>query len=259
MTSTSKVYATTPDLRQRRGNVGIGTNMESLREEIERVRRRIALASRGVIAPSNKRLRRWDFWTMICLCFTAIVTPVEVCFTNEVEYWSALFVINRMVDCTFVGDLILQFFVAYRDDRLGGQIIKSRKLIARRYLRSWFSIDFVSVIPWEVMPVPSKFRVVRMVRLLRLLKLARILKASRMFARYETSISLSYAQRDIMKMGILLAVVAHWLACLWGLADSVERAESTDRQTQTWVTAMPGVKGWPDEIAQKFIESVHDR
>ena len=46
--------------------------------------------------------------TMICLLFVAVVTPVEVGFTTELEWWSPLFTINRVVDLVFLFDLLLQ-------------------------------------------------------------------------------------------------------------------------------------------------------
>ena len=79
-------------------------------------------------------------------------------------------------------------------------MIKNHKLIATRYLKTWFIMDLVSIIPFELLPLPPTFRAMRLIRLLRLLKLARVLKASSVIARYETRMSMSYAQRDIIKI-----------------------------------------------------------
>ena len=76
-----------------------------------------------------------------------------------------------------------QFNLAYRDETKGGQMVKSRKLIARRYLKGWFTIDLISIVPFELLTVPPQMKMVRLIRLLRLLKLARVLKASRLLAR----------------------------------------------------------------------------
>ena len=45
-------------------------------------------------------LQRWDLLTLLCLLFTALVTPVEVAFLTT--NLSALFIINRVVDAVFV-------------------------------------------------------------------------------------------------------------------------------------------------------------
>ena len=235
-------------------------------EQVERMRARLAMNYSYVILPNHKYLQRWDLVTMLALIFTALVTPVEVGFTSKaLGITDALFIVNRSVDLVFICDLILQFNLSYRDELKGGQLIKSRKAIARRYLRGWFSVDFVSVIPFELLPVPPSFKMMRLIRLLRLLKLARVLKASRMLARYETVIDLTYAQRDMVKFSIMIIVMAHWLACLWGLVDTMARGPR-DTDTMTWVTY--ALKSWDHEAdaegnfdtSYSFdIASVHDR
>ena len=47
-------------------------------------------------------LQRWDVVTMICLLFTALVTPVEVAFLTTKPEINALFIVNRVVDVVFV-------------------------------------------------------------------------------------------------------------------------------------------------------------
>lgn len=51
-----------------------------------------------------------------------------------------------------------------------------------------------------------------MVRLLRLIKLFRILRASRIFARWEGAISISYAHRELIKWIAIVMLLIHWLA-----------------------------------------------
>ena len=101
-----------------------------------------------------------------------------------------------------------------------------------------------------MLPLPKAFRAVRLIRLMRLLKLARVAKASRVLARYETKLSITYAQRDILKMAVLTVIVSHWMACIMGITDSWIRTDPYDADTVTWVTQ-----------CSKTIDiaSVHDR
>ena len=57
----------------------------------------------------------------------------------------------------------------------------------------------------------ASLRPLRMIRLLRLLKLARILRASRIFRRWENSISLSYSFMSLIKFMVGVSTVAHWV------------------------------------------------
>jgi hypothetical protein len=58
-------------------------------------------------------------------------------------------------------------------------------------------------------------RVLRVVRVARLIKLVRLVRSSRMFTRWQTSISLSSATRTVMLLFIVeVPLISHWLACL---------------------------------------------
>jgi hypothetical protein len=48
----------------------------------------------------SRFLQRWDVLALVCLVFTAIVTPVEVAFINKTTL-DTLFVINRAIDIVF--------------------------------------------------------------------------------------------------------------------------------------------------------------
>jgi hypothetical protein len=70
-----------------------------------------------VIDPNSLFMRRWDFFMVVLLGFTALVTPFEVAFLESGV--DALFFINRMVDLGFFFDMIIQCFVKYFDPNTG--------------------------------------------------------------------------------------------------------------------------------------------
>ena len=89
---------------------------------------------RCTIMPNGKFAQRWDVIIVLMLFFIATVTPFEVGFLSmKVD---PLFYINRVVDAVFIMDIVLNFFLAYRDssERGGGWVFDNRK-IARHYLR----------------------------------------------------------------------------------------------------------------------------
>ena len=60
----------------------------------------------------------------------------------------ALFIVNWIVNISFMADIVVNFFLPYRESqKKGGALIKSHGRIARNYLTGWFLIDFVSSIP----------------------------------------------------------------------------------------------------------------
>ena len=106
--------------------------------------------------------------------------------------------------------LVLNFFMAYQESaQEGGRWIVKLPQIRRHYCRSWFLIDLVSVLPFDLITHLelvdtstggfSMLRLVRTVRLIRLVKLLRILRASRILARWRSYLGISYAMTSLIK------------------------------------------------------------
>ena len=100
------------------------------------------------------------------------------------------------------------------------------RLVVRHYLLGWFILDVLAVFPFEAMggndsgdgaSNVGQIKIIKMVRLLRLLKLVRLLRATRVFKRWETSITLTMGQQALLKITIATALLAHWFACVWAL------------------------------------------
>ena len=56
--------------------------------------------------------------------------------------------INTILDLFFFADMLVIFNSAFYDDYL--KIIDDRGMIAKRYLVGWFSIDLLSIIPFDI-------------------------------------------------------------------------------------------------------------
>ena len=203
--------------------------------------------STHVIRPDSRNMVKWDSFMVVMLLLIALMSPFEIGFLKS-ELKSTmgmmLFVFNRFVDLAFVVDMVLQFFLAYPEDigsnRRTGRLVRDRSRIARHYLRGWFIIDLLSIIPFDMIAMAvsgdnndkmHELKIVRIIRLLRLLKLLRVLRASRVWARLESRISTPYAVMNIMKFLVLMFVFSHWSACLWALLAQLQDPEAT-----TWVT-----------------------
>lgn len=188
-----------------------------------------ARAGASHLHPGSPFMRRWDVTMMLMMLFTALVTPYEVAFMDggTVDF---LFVLNRLVDLLFLIDLGINFLAPYqgsgKDD---GQWVHDGRKIAQHYLRTWFTIDVVSLLPYDIVGMlvesddvdVSQLKVVRIVRLFRLLKLFRVLRASRIMKRWETLVDLNYKIISLVKFALIMCFVAHWMACGWALTGSM--------------------------------------
>ena len=180
---------------------------------------------RFVISPRVWYMRYWDLATIVLLLYTAVVTPVEVAFIPT--KLNILFWVNRGVDACFLVDIFFNFFLAIPDP-LDGQLVYHHPTIIRTYLKGWFIIDVISILPFDLVSIifnngaVSKLKILRAMRLLRLMKLLRILRAGRIFQRLETLYTIDYSALELVKFGILALTCSHWMACAWGLVADLE-------------------------------------
>jgi hypothetical protein len=83
---------------------------------------------------------------MVLLVFVAISTPIRLAFYDEdTTDW---LIINIVTDFSFFVDLILTFFCPYKDEKTLKKVT-DRKLIALRYLKTWFFMDMISIFPFD--------------------------------------------------------------------------------------------------------------
>ena len=107
--------------------------------------------SKFLLSPFSPMMKKWDLFMIVLLTFTAVVTPYEVAFLeNE---FNALFVINRLVDLGFILDMIANFLLGYVTDE---GFVWDRKKIAARYVKSWFFIDLISILPFDIVGLVVK-------------------------------------------------------------------------------------------------------
>ena len=85
------------------------------REKTRKVTARDGVVKRSISLVADPRhvksLAYWDACTAAALTFVALVTPFEVALVPPGQ--PGLFVANRVVDCIFLMDIFLQFFLAY--------------------------------------------------------------------------------------------------------------------------------------------------
>ena len=201
----------------------IANEINAMRRNIKQIHRGIStthrqvdtiLGRRVVHLPPLHRVRH----SRRCRCRVDIVPSLQ-------PRHVALFITNRLVDSFFTVDLFLNFFIAYQEPALkGGMWVTARSKIMRQYLRTWFLIDLLSIIPFDILTRLSTgedesplsiLRSFRFVRLFRLVKLLRILRASRILARWQNFIGMSFAQMTMIKFMTATFFLIHFMACTW--------------------------------------------
>ena len=84
-----------------------------------------------------------DCFRIFDVCrFVILVTPFEVAFNSPILKIDWLFVLNRLIDLLFLADLVMNFFVAQFDMRVGRWMLSMNAIFAS-YRRSWLIVDMV--------------------------------------------------------------------------------------------------------------------
>ncbi|CAI5484010.1 unnamed protein product [Closterium sp. Yama58-4] len=101
-----------------------------------------------LILPGNRFHWYWRLIVIIMALYSSLITPFEFAFFRLRFPPLGLVIMDIVSNVIFLADIFITFRVAVKDHRTG-TLIADRKRIAIRYLQAWFTLDFLSCIPWE--------------------------------------------------------------------------------------------------------------
>ena len=84
---------------------------------------------------------------LLILLVISIIVPYRLAFSNQDPIGWLLFYI--ITDTFFLVDIILTFLTSLYEPDTGIEIVDKR-FIARRYLKGWFWIDFIAILPLDM-------------------------------------------------------------------------------------------------------------
>lgn len=149
-------------------------------------------------------------------------------------------------------DIILNFRTTYVSCK--GEVVSSSKSIALNYVKSWFIVDLLAALPFdllyatdvlsgEVKSVKQPTQLTRnpstwptillqesghihLVKLTRLLRLARLLQKMDRYSQYSAMI--------LTLLMLSFTLVAHWLACIWYVIAEKEKLRNRELGNHDW-------------------------
>lgn len=154
----------------------------------------------------------------------AVVTPYEVGLDLTTRL-DALFICNTLVSFVFLVDIGVQFVLPQpkqgSDKRGEANYERRHAVLARKYVTSWFLLDVLTIIPFDVMvwggAVTGEVKMIKILRVLRLLKIVKVLRASSIIQRWENSFAIQSTKQTLGGFAFLTVVMLHWFACSWCL------------------------------------------
>nr|CCA15894.1 potassium/sodium hyperpolarizationactivated cyclic nucleotidegated channel putative [Albugo laibachii Nc14]CCA26917.1 potassium/sodium hyperpolarizationactivated cyclic nucleotidegated channel putative [Albugo laibachii Nc14] len=206
----------------------------------------------SVIRPNYKFRIFWDIIMGFIVLLIAISIPVRIAFDMEN---TTFFAIDRVSDCFFLLDIVLNFFTSYIDDA-GLEIVDARE-IRLHYLRSSFVLDVVSTIPldWivEISTTKGNFlslKLIRAVKFVKLIRLVRILKLFKLKSLVHSDIGINTEFVQLLKLAIPVLATAHYVGCFWYYLSAHQGADKTVWFTNTYFQN-------PNSLSSKYVASLY--
>ncbi|XP_053177997.1 potassium/sodium hyperpolarization-activated cyclic nucleotide-gated channel 1 [Scomber japonicus] len=228
-----------------------GVNKFSLRmfgsqKAVEKEQERVKSAGNWIIHPYSDFRFYWDFTMLMFMVGNLIIIPVGITFFKD-ETTTPWIIFNVVSDTFFLIDLVLNFRtgIVFEDNT---EIILDPKKIKKKYLKSWFVVDFVSSIPVdyiflivekgidsEVYKTARALRIVRFTKILSLLRLLRLSRLIRYIHQWEEIFHMTYdlasAVMRIFNLIGMMLLLCHWDGCLQFLVPMLQ-----DFPSDCWVS-----------------------
>ncbi|XP_058414308.1 potassium voltage-gated channel subfamily H member 3 isoform X4 [Diceros bicornis minor] len=152
----------------------------------------------------------WDGFILLATLYVAVTVPYSVCVSTAREPSSARSppsVCDLAVEVLFILDIVLNFRTTFVSK--SGQVVFAPKSICLHYVTTWFLLDVIAALPFDLL---HAFKVNVYVGA-HLLKTVRLLRLLRLLPRLDR-----YSQYSAVVLTLLMAVfalLAHWVACIW--------------------------------------------
>ncbi|XP_053423599.1 potassium voltage-gated channel subfamily H member 4 isoform X3 [Nycticebus coucang] len=180
----------------------------------------------------------WDSLILLATFYVAVTVPYNVCFLGDDDTPITsrhTLVSDIAVEMLFILDIILNFRTTYVSQ--SGQVISAPRSIGLHYLATWFFIDLIAALPFDLLYVFN----ITVTSLVHLLKTVRLLRLLRLLQKLER-----YSQCSAVVLTLLMSVfalLAHWMACIWYV---IGRREMEANDPLLWDI------GWLHELGKRL-------
>ncbi|KAI3911937.1 hypothetical protein MKW92_035687 [Papaver armeniacum] len=174
-----------------------------------------------VIHPDNRWYVIWTRIILIWAIYSSFFTPIEFGFFRGLP--DKLFILDIAGQFAFFVDIIIQFFVSFRDPQTY-RMVSKRTTIALRYLKSSFILDILACCPW-----------ILSMQYLLWIRLYRVRKVIQFFQHMEKDIRINYLFIRIVKLLAVELYCTHTAACIFYYLATTMPAE---KEGYTWIGSL---------------------
>ncbi len=164
------------------------------------------------LIPYKKRI--WDLVISLCATVFAIYVPLQVVLKIPESF--DYFFLYWLITIIFIADIAVNYFSDSSDPHSSIQS-KQHKF---HYLKTWFIVDLLAAIPFEVLFVNPVFGLIRLVKFIKVGIYIHEIR-QRILKLQDYSLLIFFA--------FWVLIISHWLACgwiaLWKFSANIENAE----------------------------------
>eukprot|EP00241_Pyramimonas_parkeae_P000071 CAMPEP_0114263918 /NCGR_PEP_ID=MMETSP0058-20121206/22851_1 /TAXON_ID=36894 /ORGANISM="Pyramimonas parkeae, CCMP726" /LENGTH=1306 /DNA_ID=CAMNT_0001380401 /DNA_START=267 /DNA_END=4187 /DNA_ORIENTATION=+ len=203
--------------------------------EAIRLRMRSMKRSRFLLTEDHPIRVKWDIAQFFVLIYVAIAVPMRIGF--DLEARGMFYVVECMLEVYFYIDILLNFVTSYQDE--DNVLVMDLSEIRMHYLKTWFLIDIVSVLPVDTaLRIQSGtfvcsfymdgcaggdrvggegqyFKIVKMLRLVRLVKLLRLMRVGRITNRYKDDMFSALRFMSCLRLIGIMIYLGHIFGCMF--------------------------------------------
>lgn len=196
-----------------------------------------------VLNPEGKYLKSFGYIILLSLLYIIFAVPFRLAFLDRFSSQESMYllVIDRFIDCFFVLDIFLNFFTAFKKE--DGELEVNRRKIAVKYLKTFFILDLLAVLPFEYMQqdnnvgvVGPAFRFPRIIRIIRLVKVFRSHAYKDLIQHFVLDNAIDASIARIFWIFCILVIFVHFGACFWYFWGTLYENNNQNAWTQrTWL------------------------
>ncbi|KAI7798929.1 putative potassium voltage-gated channel subfamily H member 8 [Triplophysa rosa] len=220
--------------RQKQSKIKINKNVFGDPPALPEYKVADAKKSRFILLHFSTFKAGWDWLILLATFYVAVTVPYNVCFIGDQDLTRSTTVTDIAVEILFIIDIVFSFRTTYVSK--SGQVIFDARQICIHYMTTWFIIDLVAALPFDLL-YAFKVSVVSVVHLLKTVRLLRLLRLLQKMDRY--------SQHSTVVLTLLMsmfALLAHWMACIWYIIGKKEVESNAD----TWDI------GWLHELGKRL-------
>ena len=167
----------------------------------------------------------WDLFVSTILLMSCLITPFDLAFPHISDEYFGYYCFTLSLDCMFLIDIIINFLSATQDDTF--VMVDKRSEIFINYIKGWFIIDVVAILPFEAMfattsNANSLIRIARigklykLIKIFRLLRLVKLVKQSgKISNKFNNTFKMTKHQEKISFFFVIFVMFSHFAGCMW--------------------------------------------